>query len=434
MYKDSFFGQATVMALGALVQNSHQAMACPILVSDTCKQEKASWHGDLLCSGVSATVKTLSQFNGHLYCICTDGEAKRGSALWSLLMNNELDSNSLLYKELGHMSLMNLNTGDDDQTLDKDAKHVFKWICNTFICNWGMDVFGTTITPGILECHLLDSRVNPTCVQSLLQPNDKQDVPLAFSFLLAVSQLSEAPNNKDTSYMLVRHVINLVGKVWMWLLTPYTNCNMSLHDQLISLSKAAYMILILYIKLKSEFLSVQLYTDIMHTIKNVYFSVAKTKVDNPDGEFHLVLLGTDCLEVQFGLLRSMVENDSIVDILQVASRLVAALESSMLLSLHPEWDKGPRCLHLPSLEANSGNVSTNMDHLSPASWKGDVSVQTINLQTCWAIGHAFASSHISSFLPEFSFAPIQEAGNIDILQPFGELIQEGAALSMEDED
>lgn len=60
----------------------------------------------------------------------------------------------------------------------------------------------------------------------------------------------------------------------------------------------------------------QLYVDIMIMIKNIFFCVAKTKADNPDGKFWIILLGTDCLEELFGILRTMVGNYSNVDILQ----------------------------------------------------------------------------------------------------------------------
>ena len=41
----------------------------------------------------------------------------------------------------------------------------------------------------------------------------------------------------------------------------------------------------------------QLYIDIMIMIKNAYFCVTKTKADNPNGNFWVVILGTDRLKV-----------------------------------------------------------------------------------------------------------------------------------------
>jgi hypothetical protein len=60
-----------------------------------------------------------------------------------------------------------------------------------------------------------------------------------------------------------------------------------------------------------------LYTDIMIIIKNIFFCVAKTKVDDPLGKFWLILLGTDRLEQLFGILRTMVGNDANCDVLQI---------------------------------------------------------------------------------------------------------------------
>ena len=61
----------------------------------------------------------------------------------------------------------------------------------------------------------------------------------------------------------------------------------------------------------------KLYLNIMIMIKNVYFCVAKTKVDDLDGNFWIILLGMDCLEVLYGIFHTMVRNDANLDLLQL---------------------------------------------------------------------------------------------------------------------
>ena len=66
----------------------------------------------------------------------------------------------------------------------------------------------------------------------------------------------------------------------------------------------------------------------MIMIKNVIFSIAKAMVDNPDGEFWIIPLGTDCLKELFGILRTMVGTNSNSDILQLVSCLSGTREVS----------------------------------------------------------------------------------------------------------
>ena len=73
-------------------------------------------------------------------------------------------------------------------------------------------------------------------------------------------------------------------------------------------------------------------------IKNVLFCVAKAKIDDPDGEFWIILLGTDRLEELFGILRTMVGNDANLDILQLVSRLAGTTKVSNILAKYPQWD------------------------------------------------------------------------------------------------
>ena len=77
---------------------------------------------------------------------------------------------------------------------------------------------------------------------------------------------------------------------------PYLCINLSISEQIEHLSAAAHLALILYKLGGKDFILMNLYIDLMIMIKNVVFCMAKAKIDNPDGEFWLILLGTDCLE------------------------------------------------------------------------------------------------------------------------------------------
>jgi hypothetical protein len=66
-----------------------------------------------------------------------------------------------------------------------------------------------------------------------------------------------------------------------------------------------------------DFIPTNLYIDVMLTIKNALFCIAKAKIDDSEGEFWIILLGTDHLEELFGILRTMVENDTNLDMYQL---------------------------------------------------------------------------------------------------------------------
>ena len=84
-----------------------------------------------------------------------------------------------------------------------------------------------------------------------------------------------------------------------------------------------------------------LYIDLILMIKNTFFCVAKAKVDTPDEDFSIVLLGTDCLENLFSCLQTMVGNDANIDSFQLGMQLTGTMEATNILALHPEWDKTP---------------------------------------------------------------------------------------------
>jgi len=85
-----------------------------------------------------------------------------------------------------------------------------------------------------------------------------------------------------------------------------------------------------------------------YVVHMVMFCVAKTKFDDPEGEFWLILLGTDRLETSFGNYRTMIGNDANTDCYQLSTRITGAMECSAILASHPSWDRGPRRLGLPT--------------------------------------------------------------------------------------
>lgn len=111
----------------------------------------------------------------------------------------------------------------------------------------------------------------------------------------------------------------------------------------------------------------QLYIDVQMMIKNVYFCVVKTKIDNPNRKFWIIVIGTDCLEDKFGIVHVMTGNDTSVDVLQLGIHLMGTTEVSAIFAQHPEWDCSLHRLKLPTLSKDGLDIHKGVDHINLAS-------------------------------------------------------------------
>ncbi|TFK45706.1 hypothetical protein OE88DRAFT_1639531 [Heliocybe sulcata] len=413
--------EATVVAMRVLSDNARRNSARPVIVSGTCKREGVEPHRDLLAKAIDAFNATAGSRHQRLYSIATDGDSRRRRAVALLTLQHHLFSTSLIHCLLEPLRLFNFLCGEDDVTGDFDYKHVIKRFRNTLLRHRGITISGVTITPSIIEKHLLHEGESARHVHGLLSPNDRQDVPLAYSLLLSISGLSYDPESLQNQppFATAQRVLRLMGHVYRHLLEAYTNVQLSLGRQLQHLSAVTHLCLALYAKNKGGFMPVQLYYDVVSMIKNAYFCVAKAIVANPDGKFYLILLGTDSLETLFGIVRTMTGNDTNADQLQLASRLTTASLCSSLLQLHPTWDRGPRRLGLPTLKPGESSVSRKYDHINPASWKGDVSLSKVVLLTSWQLGKQDAIEELGECSETPPFEGMESSGGYDILCPFG---------------
>jgi hypothetical protein len=361
--------------------------------------------------------------NIRLVSIASDGESRRGSALIAITFKKRLSPDSAIYDHLANLVFMNLHVGDDDITADKDWKHVFKRLRNLLLRARGLSVGGVRITPAIIKAHLVAEQATAEHIRSLLNPEDKQDVKLAFELLKAIWSLPRTTTNTNPSFVHAREALWILGQFFYHLVLPYLCIDLSLSEQLEHLSAAAHLALGLYHSEGKECIPTLLYTDIMVMIKNVFFCVAKAKVDDPEGSFWIILLGTDRLEEVFGHLRTMVGNDANLDVLQLSWRLGSTAQISEILAKNPQWDRPPRRLELPALSRNSEALPSSSDHLKPRFFKGNMKVKDISLQTSWRRGRR----QIETLIPGLaaSLDTLERASSttpVDILSPAGEIL------------
>ncbi|KAF7336983.1 hypothetical protein MVEN_02134800 [Mycena venus] len=385
--------EVTVAALGVMAKEPAMYSARVGLISGSCKRETGEDHAKIL--------KTM-------------GRPIVGEAIICLTFKAALSPSSPIYRLLVDLEFMHFMVGEDDLTGDKDYKHNFKQLHNWLLHKRGLHAGDLDISMSVIRSQLL------------LRPNDHQDVKLAYDLLCEIWRLPRLDDvsGKSLRFIETQETLQMLGSFFRHLIFPYICTSLDLSDQLRHLSAAAHLLLALTCKTNAgaHFMPTQLYIDLMLMIKNVFFCIAKTQVDNPDGEFWLILLGTDHLEILFGILRTMVGSDSNVDLLQLALHVTGTTEVSTILALFPHWDSAPCRLKLPVLLENDIEIEQKQDHITPSSWKGNVAVKNVNLHTTWIMGR----KDIEGEFPELgsvlnSLSDKRTAGDdINILQPFGE--------------
>jgi hypothetical protein len=414
-----------------LSEDTRVYAARPILISGDCKRETGGEHAEVIKTILEAVDSKKYMTHLRVVSVASDGETRRGSSLVMLTFKHKLPAHSVIYSLISPLHFMNLHVGDDDLTCDKDWKHVFKRFRNLLLRARGIVVQGVRITPAILRSHLQSAGLSTAHLHMLFNPNDKQDVKLAFDMLKDIWSLPPAPDlpTSTPGFVTAREALRTLGKFLYHTVFPYLCVDLTLSEQLEHLSAAAHLALVLYSQSSKEFLPTLLYTDLMIMIKNVFFCVAKTKVDSPEGSFWLMLLGTDRLEELFGILRTMVGNDANLDILQLVGRLTGTTEVSNILAKYPHWDRSPRRLKLPAITRESCELPDRADHIKPASWRGNASIKNVTLLTCWKRGRRLVEEECAftaKLLRALDMKP-----NVDILSPFGDLL---VTIPLEDDD
>lgn len=170
----------------------------------------------------------------------------------------------------------------------------------------------------IFQSHFLDNSVSVSHIESILKPDNKQDVKLAYDLLHKIWLLPSISNSAQPGFADTCEALWTLSSLFQHILLPYICIDLDLSEQLIHLSAVAHMLLAMWHEgTGCAFMPSQLYIDLQIMIKNVYFCVTKTKADSPYRDFFLIMLGTDHLGELFGILHTMVGRDSSLDILQL---------------------------------------------------------------------------------------------------------------------
>ena len=406
--------------MGILCKDNRIYPGRPVLISGDCKQESGNEHAEVIQIVLKGVNALQDKTKLRIVSIASDGESRRGSAFILLTFKSPLLPNSPIYSILKPLKFLNLHVGDDDLTCDKDWKHVFKRWRNLLLRQRGVVINGIRITPDIIKDQFRCAGLSAEHIRSLFNPDDQQDVKLAFDMLKDIWSLPRSSTNSRQGFLEAREALWVLGKLLYNMIFPYLCVDLSLSDQIEHLSMAAHLAIILYRLAGKDFIPTNLYIDLMIMIKNVLFCLAKAKIDDPDGEFWIILLGTDRLEELFGILRTMVRNDANLDILQLVSRLSGTTEVANILANYPQWDHSPRRLKLPAMLRKSKEIPDSADHIKPGSWRGNVKVRDVSLQTSWNRGRRMVEQEFESL--KHVLRKLDNSDGVDILSPFGTLL------------
>ncbi|KAF8154653.1 hypothetical protein B0H34DRAFT_783778 [Crassisporium funariophilum] len=324
--KVHYTGKATVGALGILCKNNCIYPGRPVLLG--------------------------------IVLLASDGRIRQGSSFILLTFKHQLLPQLLIYSILKPLNFLNLYVGNNDLTSDKDWKHVFKRFQNLLLCQFW-------VTPDIIMDHLKLNGLSADHIRSLFNPDNQQDMKMAFDMLKDIWLLPR------TSTLAAQEALWILGKLLFHLVFPYLCVDLLLSEKIEHSSAAAHSALALYKLARKDFLLTNLYIDVMIMIKNVLFCVAKAKVDNPNGEFWVILLA-------------------------------------------------PHCLKLPAPLHDLTEISKSADHIKPALWRGNIEVKDVSLQTLWNCGCCLVEEDCKTIKPILQ--GLEENISVDILALFGTLL------------
>ena len=362
-----------VSALGILCKDNciYPGQPEPVLVSGDCKCETGEEHSNLIQTVNSSTDALKETTKLHITTLASDGETIRGSAFILLTFKHSISPQSPIYHLLWPLEFLNLHVGNYNLTCDKDWKHIFKRFQN-LLQKCGLVASSFCIIPDIIRDQFKSNSLSADHIWSIFNPDDQQDIKMAFDMLKDIWSLPRTVTSLNTcpGVLATQESLWIIETLLFYLIFPYLCVDLSLSEQIKHLSAMAHLALTLYNMTRKAFILTNLYIDVMIMIKNVVFSVAKAKVDDPDGEFWIILLGTGQLEELFGILQMMVGNDTNLDILQLVSHLSGTTEVSNILAKYLQWDCAPQCLKVPALSHDSIEIHKSADHIKPVSWRG----------------------------------------------------------------
>ena len=286
--------ESCIFSLSSMSDTDYHAipfLSFPICNHDTQSQQKS------IFESIFHSWDDLDWNNGEaqhmLLNIGTDGESVRRSVLHNLRQYS-INSASLLYGELSSLEYLDFITGPLDSTFDFDAKHLSKRIRNNLL-KGSFTVLGVKFDAVMLKVLLKSTgKYKDTEIEAMINPVDKQNVPLAVKLLDALCGEFDSKNSSP-GFQNILPSIKVLSVLCNGVLSLFARPNISIHESLGQLSAMAHMLLFLF-GINDIKLPAVLYHDLQSTVQNSYYISAKYKIHCPDMPLYLYQVGSDQLE------------------------------------------------------------------------------------------------------------------------------------------
>lgn len=277
----------------------------------------------------------------------------------------------------------------------------------------GCIILATVINRAVLEKYLLRlPGQTEQSVAALLDPTDHQNVPRAVKLLKAIVAIADLDtSDMSPSERVKMRSLRLLSQLWDSVLQAFINPDLSLSEQLTSLSAFAHLAYALYTMHGTSFMTGQLYSDMQQLVKAAFVCVARQTLLDKTKAFYLYQLGSDRLEELFAEIRTQT-HDRNCNIAQLAERLSIAVDIVKILNEYPWWDRGHRRRSFTGTEGT--------DHVNPLYYTGDMVVANVCLENVWSAGMHRATEMLKEAGISFNFrASLQRAEGSDFMRPNG---------------
>ena len=307
---------------------------------------------------------------------------------------------------------LNLYTGAHGLLTTSDPKHIIKHFATLIRSKNGIQIGGTTLLRLDTQRALQFSPMTSKQADDLLDPADKQNVPKAVNLVSSLAGIGkkEFIQLPSTSARNKRAVF--LARVLSYFVDAFTKVEMSLSEQIRSLSTYAHLITALYQRHRTGFLTSALLADSQAVVKNVLFTLARIQNIDQDATYYILFEGTDRLEGVFSHARTQ-DHACNFDTLQLAQKLSIGAEINAIFQHHPDLDRG-------HVRRNLVNVR-GVDHINPKSWLGNVRVGDVDIRREYLAGRDQANELLEKelcWMPT-DFDKLFSDPNVDHLQPEG---------------
>ena len=347
----------------------------------------------------------------------TDGDPARRQIFHSL-MTYPVQESSVLYPVVSNLRLIDLNVGKHEETTNYDAKHIGKRLRNTMIS--GRFQIGDRALIQVNDIVAIlqkTSNLSNISTDRMICVQDKQNVPLATQFLVLFCDAVQHRDEINTINLRVSQAsddLYLFNFVIKGILALFYDKDISIQEQLIRISTAAHILMVLKRNLKN-FLPNQLYHDIQATFEDSYYCATKWKIYHPYEPLYLMLCSNDVIERMFGNIRMRYSQTSLdnLELINSARAMKACTETMMK---HPSWTRKNR----------SVSQRLALDYSNPQDWiENKLILNDVDIVSVWNTGRAIAEQHLNSTKrhagTKSDFASYYVSG-FTFLKPCGKLI------------